>query len=626
MFKMLRRLVVEMVATSPGKVVGSILLTVALSLTEGAGLLLLIPLLGLVGIGQNAGAPRAAEWLQALFARFHVTPTLSGVLVLFVAIAGLRSLLQRSQLRLNAAVREDITEAMRSRLYQAIVGAEWKFLVTRRPSEFAHVLAGEIGRVGSTAEQIIDVGAAMVISMVYIGLAFRLSPPLASFVLLCALALSWTLLRALDKARQLGRVASNARRKLSVAISEHMGSIKTTKSYGLTKHNADKFLLLSGNLRGASLNLTLGETEFQQKLEFVSTALLAIIVYISFTILKVTTAQLLVLLYLFARLMPRLVSIYQRAQMLTGSLPVFDTVAKLESACLDAAEPPIAGTAKLSLNKSIRLDSVSFAYVGNRIPAVHDISLEIALGCTTAFVGPSGSGKSTLADMLVGLLTPTAGSICIDDAPLIAEQLNGWRTLISYVPQDTFLFHDTVRANLLWTRPEARDDELWQALHLSAADEFVMRLPHGLDTVLGERGVLVSGGERQRLSLARALVRRPEILVLDEATSSLDSENELRIQRAIDGLQHRMTIVVITHRLSTIRHADTIHVLDRGRIVESGSWDQLISYRGGRFSELCHSQGIIHEPTYSPDGRAVESASQPLVIHHRPTSVIAAER
>ena len=176
--------------------------------------------------------------------------------------------------------------------------------------------------------------------------------------------------------------------------------------------------------------------------------------------------------------------------------------------------------------------------------------------------------------------------------PLTADALRSWRRQIGYVPQETLLFHDSVRANLLWANPGATEEDIWRALASAAADDFVRALPNGLETVLGDRGVLVSGGERQRLSLARALLRRPRILILDEATSSLDSENERRIQDAIDRLHEQITIVVITHRLSTIRNADRIHVLDHGRIVESGTWNSLLASPDGRFRALCAAQGV----------------------------------
>jgi ATP-binding cassette subfamily C protein len=193
------------------------------------------------------------------------------------------------------------------------------------------------------------------------------------------------------------------------------------------------------------------------------------------------------------------------------------------------------------------------------------------------------------------LIEPAQGRILVDGKPLERGMLGDWRARIGYVPQDTFLLHDSVRANLRWARPDATEAQLWRALELAAADTFVRNLPEGLDTVVGDRGVLVSGGERQRLSLARALVRSPKILILDEATSALDSENEDRIRQAIDRLHHQMTIVVITHRLATTRAADVIHVLEDGRLVESGTWQALMGRSSSRFRILCETQEV-HAP------------------------------
>jgi ATP-binding cassette subfamily C protein len=244
------------------------------------------------------------------------------------------------------------------------------------------------------------------------------------------------------------------------------------------------------------------------------------------------------------------------------------------------------------IEKGIELVDVSFSYSGNaQAPQLHSVSLSIPAGKTSAIVGASGAGKSTVADMLLGLIIPDAGTVSIDGRPLDESHLKSWREQIAYVAQDTFLFNDTVRFNLDWAAPGATEREMNDALASAAAD-FVSALPSGLDTVIGERGVRLSGGERQRLSLARALLRHPRVLILDEATSSLDSENEERIFRAIQRLHGEMTIVIITHRLSTIRSADVIHVLDAGRVVASGSWDELMALEESRLRELSRSQGL----------------------------------
>ena len=457
----LRKLAAEVIATSPRKAAVSVALMLALSFTEGVGLLLLMPLLGLVGISETTTMPNVDGWFAVGFKAVGMTPTLGSVLAFFVSIAALRALLTRLQSWVNVALREEFTSRMRVRVYRAIVGAEWKFLVTRRLPEFVHVLAGEIGRVGSAAFQIIDLAVLVAVSVVYLGLAFHLSSVMAALVLSCAGVLAWAVRRTLDEAKTSGGRASTARGKLHVAIAEHMSSMKTAKSYGAVDRNVAIFKRLSGELRDMSLEVTAGETKLQQNLELGSTVLLALLVYVSFEILEVPAAQLLVLLFIFARLMPRLVTIYRRVQSLASVLPVFDLVADLERACLEAAEPAGADAWDIAPAGVIRLERVSFTYLQRpKAPAVRDVDLEIGVGLTTAIVGPSGAGKSTLADLLIGLLSPTIGRILVDGEPLSAERIAGWRRHISYVPQETFLFHDTVRANLAWARPEATDKEL----------------------------------------------------------------------------------------------------------------------------------------------------------------------
>jgi ATP-binding cassette subfamily C protein len=592
-FRALRTLVLEIAADSPRKAILCIAVMGAMSVTEGVGLLVLMPLLELVGFNQPNSMPTVTGWFRFAFALVGMQPTLGNVLLLFMGIVGVRSLFQRWQTNLVTSLREDFVSALRVRVYEAIAGAEWKFLTTRRSSDFTYVMADEIGRIGNAASQLIDLAVLLALSVVYLGLAIHFSPTMAALVLGGAGILAWLMSHRLDDARRFGAEASTARRQLHTAIAEHMGSMKIAKSYGIAARHMEIFTRLSRDVRDRSLDVTAGETDLQQNLEFGSMAFLSVIVYVSFELLDVPPTQLLVLLLLFSRLMPRLALIYRRVQALMSAIPVLDHVMAIETDCRAAAEEVRAEVALPPLVKSITFEKMSFAYSHRADTyALRHLDFEIPVGLTTAIVSPSGGGKSTLADLLVGLLVPSEGRLLVDGIPLGPEFLPAWRRIIAYVPQDTFLFHDSIRTNLSWARQEATDDELWEGLRMAAAATFVAALPKGLDTIIGERGVLLSGGERQRLALARALLRRPQVLVLDEATSALDSENELQIQRAIEGLHKQMTIVVITHRLSTIRQADMVHVLDNGSLVESGTWDALYDREGGRFRSLCLAQGI----------------------------------
>jgi ATP-binding cassette subfamily B protein len=225
---------------------------------------------------------------------------------------------------------------------------------------------------------------------------------------------------------------------------------------------------------------------------------------------------------------------------------------------------------------------VTFKHQSASSPALNGISFAAERGDTLAFVGPSGAGKTTLVKLLVGLYPPQAGEILYNGHAASTVDLNQLRERIGFVTQDTQLFSGTIRENLLFVNPRATDQECLDVLRQAACDSLLARADRGLDTVIGEGGVKVSGGEKQRLSIARALLRRPHLLVFDEATSSLDSLTEEEIGTTIREIAERQDVItiLIAHRLSTIMHADTIHVLERGRIVESGTHDELLDQKG----------------------------------------------
>ena len=259
-----------------------------------------------------------------------------------------------------------------------------------------------------------------------------------------------------------------------------------------------------------------------------------------------------------------------------------------------------------NIEGKVRFDDVEFAYTQEK-PVLHGISFEAKPGTVTALVGSSGSGKSTIISLVCAFHTPTKGAVLVDGIDLAAVDLNTFRSQLGVVLQDSFLFDGSIRENIMFSRPDATDEQFLSACRTARVDEFAERFPDAYETIVGERGVKLSGGQRQRLSIARALLAEPRILILDEATSSLDSESEAMIQAGLNQLMQGRTTFVIAHRLSTIRRADQILVVEGGLIVERGNHAELFAM-GGRYYDLYTRQHGLEENLFlAPgEGDAVE--------------------
>ncbi|MEK7775488.1 MAG: ABC transporter ATP-binding protein [Candidatus Zixiibacteriota bacterium] len=251
------------------------------------------------------------------------------------------------------------------------------------------------------------------------------------------------------------------------------------------------------------------------------------------------------------------------------------------------ADPPQPRKLQSTIEE-IRYDKVAFSY-HTGIPVLTDVSFSVRRGEIIALVGPSGAGKSTLVDLLPRFYDPTGGTILFDGIDIRHVTLASLRGLMGIVTQETILFNDTVRSNIAYGLVEVSQDNIERAARMANAHEFILQLRDGYDTVVGQRGVMLSGGQKQRLAIARALLKNPQILILDEATSALDTESEVQVQEAIDRLMGSRTTFVVAHRLSTVQHADRILVIDKGKIVETGKHDELLT-KGGLYNRLYEMQ------------------------------------
>jgi ATP-binding cassette subfamily C protein len=559
---------------------------VALASAEGAGLLLLVPLLASVGltVGQGPTSGLAASAAR-LFDTLGVQPSLAAVLGVFLLVSIAHALLYRTSLLLNPTLEQQVAVTLRERLYAAIVRAEWSFFISRRNTDLVHTVTSDVDRASAAAYQLLTLFTGLAVSAAYVAISFWLSPALTGMVVVAGAGVLWVLRHRSRRSSQMGERYADADRRQFHMASESIAGVKVAKSFGAEGRG---ILIFAEHARGraaAYLDLLRAFARSKLWLDVSSAVLISGLLFVAVEWFELRGAGLLLLVFVFARVMPRLMALQESVQIVMAGLPSFATVMRLTSEAESQAEHLVQTPTRSGLRLGVRLEGVSYTYGPGGAAALDRLSLSIPAGRTTAIVGASGAGKSTLADLLLGLLRPSAGQLLVDDRPLSDRDIAAWRQSIGYVPQDSFLLHDTVRANLLWAKPDATESEMWAALERAEAAGFLRARTDGLDTVVGDRGVRLSGGERQRLALARALLTSPDLLVLDEATSALDSPNEQQILGAVHDLAGRITTVIITHRLSAIRGADVIHVLENGRLVESGTWPELSS-RAGSFSRL----------------------------------------
>jgi ATP-binding cassette subfamily B protein len=384
------------------------------------------------------------------------------------------------------------------------------------------------------------------------------------------------------KIKTIQRAVVSETNKMSGAITESLRNIELVKSMGLTYPEIRRLKGFTRRIFG----LEMQKVKRVRSLAFMQgAALLLLKESILFALLwlifrrVLSPGELISMQFISTRIifplqdLGNIILAYREAQ---ASLQLFDELMRKKP------EERPAEPVEIGAIESLRFDRVSFRYKSGRQDAVASLSFRACRGETVAFVGPSGSGKSTLVKLLVGLYTPSRGMIYYDDIPAKDIRMNRLRRQLGFVTQETQLFSGTIRENMLLVKPDATDDEIHAALEQAAAEKMVAETPQGLDALLGEGGKKVSGGEKQRLAIARALLRNPRILIFDEATSSLDSLTEEEIAqtlREISAAQRQITIM-IAHRLSTVMHADRIYVLEKGRVVEEGTHALLVKKKG----------------------------------------------
>lgn len=553
----LKPLISKCWAFAPYKVVVSLLLMLMSSVTSGIGIILIVPLLASVGVdvgGSSASAGVAAKLNQwATYMGFSLD--LASVLMLYLGIMIVMASLSFANAVVLASLRQSFVVHLRDALTRDLFFTQWRYLNSEYMSDFMRLLTSQVQSVGASLHLLLTLLSCLILVFVYLVFALLISVKLTIIALLCGLGLALLLWPVNRRIHASGRLGLRASRDIHRSIFENIGSLKIIKSFAAEERYLQRMQVTNKELEEQQIRMA----KFNALTRFVNMVGAAIIFtllfYSAIQWLALPVANLLVVLFIFSRLMPQISSIQGTVQNLIHQAPSYQDLMARSNELQQCSEYKDDTVIAPQLNNELTLNGLAYRYMDKSEAVFDDLNVTVKRNQTVAIVGPSGVGKSTLADIISGLLEPSAGQVLIDGVAITEQTRLAWRSRVAYVTQEVFLFHDSVRDNLLWVCDDnVSDDELWQALLLAAADQFVRDLPAGLDTLIGDRGVKLSGGERQRLALARALLCKPDILILDEATSALDRDNELKIRDALINLDGKLTVFIIAHNETTIEH------------------------------------------------------------------------
>jgi ATP-binding cassette subfamily C protein len=533
-------------------------------IADGLGMASLLPVMSIAFGGESEASGSSTVMISSALTYLGIPRTLGVLIPLAISAIVLKNILNLAAMTYAGYSVANVTTGMRRDLVANILNARWNYFTQQPLGRITNTLSVDASRAGgayaSAARFIVNLIQASVYALVALFISWR--------VALIALAVGGAITAILSFlvriAKKAGRRQTRHTSRFITYLSDALNNIKPLKAMarqGSFEHLIDRNIV---KMRRAMRRQIIAKQALKNLDEILFSVVLGIGTLLAITRWNVPPAELAVIGILLIQLVnsiSRIQKEYQNAGILESAYYTVENLIAESGAEREVDK----GTAVPSFERGCKLVNVSFSHP--RTPVLHDVSLEFPKGSITVLTGPSGSGKTTISDLLIGFRTPDSGQVLIDDRPLHEFALREWRTMIGYVPQELVLFHDSVFSNIALGDPKIGKIEVRAALKAAGALEFVESMPEGLHTPAGEKGAKMSGGQRQRIALARALVLKPKVLILDEVTSALDPETEGAIIDNIAALRGQSTVIAITHRTAFLDIADRIYELANGRVV-----------------------------------------------------------
>lgn len=552
-----------------GIMVGAMLLG---TIAEGFGISVFIPMLNLIINHQTVSAGTAAAkgtgleaqmeaLLGGVLKEFGLSSTVAGLLVIFILCIVVKCLLVLFANRQIGYTVANITTDLRLNLLRAMFLTRWEYFLRQPAGQLTNAIATEAQRSSKAFSAGAKLISVVIEVVVYATVALLVSWKATLLALTVGAFIFFILKRYIGKARQAGEKQTRLLQSILALMTDSLHSIKPLKAMG-REGTADAVLQKkTTRLNRALQKQVVSTTALGALQEPMMMVFLAGMLYVALILLNMSLTAIMAIVYLIRRVLKNLQKIQSEYQRIAISESAYWSLRKKIEEAKQEKEPHL-GRKTPDLTQSIRLQNVSFAY--DHKPILGNVSLDLPEGTFVALAGSSGAGKTTIADLIIGLLRPQQGEIWIDDLPMADVDLKQWRRMIGYVPQETMLLHDTVLINVTLGEKQIDDREVEASLRAAGAWDFVSRLPQGMHTVVGEGGSKISGGQRQRIAIARALLHKPKLLVLDEATTALDPETEAAICRTLRKLQGEVTILAISHQKALLEAAQIAYRIEGG--------------------------------------------------------------